>query len=217
MEQMDLAARIDHTLLKPEATERDIVKLCHEAVKHGFASVCVNPTYLGTAARLLHGTNILPTTVVGFPLGGAITEIKLQEILVAKAHGAREVDVVMNIGRAKSADWTTVRRDIEAMVQTAQGCGLKIKVIIEASLLNEREKQKAADIIRESGADYIKTSTGFFGGATVEDIKKLKQWSGPELKVKASGGIKTREFVLELISAGADRIGTSSGVMILGI
>lgn len=217
MKQVDIAARIDHTLLRSDSTEKDIVKLCHEAVKHGFASVCVNPTYLCTAARLLHGTTILPTTVVGFPLGGAITEIKLQEILVAKAHGAREVDVVMNIGRAKSSDWDTVRRDIEAMVQTAQGCGLKIKVIIETSMLNEDEKQKAAEIIRAAGADYIKTSTGFFGGATVEDVRKLKQWGGPELKVKASGGIKTQEFTLELITAGADRIGTSSGVEILGV
>ena len=127
------------------------------------------------------------------------------------------MDVVMNIGRAKSGDWNTVRRDIEAMVQTAQGCGLKIKVIIEASLLNEEEKQKAAEIIRESEADYIKTSSGFFGGATVEDVRKLKQWGGPEVKIKASGGIKTQEFALELIAAGADRIGTSSGIMILGV
>ncbi|KUO64050.1 MAG: 2-deoxyribose-5-phosphate aldolase [Gracilibacter sp. BRH_c7a] len=216
MKQVDIAARIDHTLLKPDSTEKDIVNLCHEAVKYSFASVCINPTYLCTAARLLHGTTIVPTTVVGFPLGAAITEIKLQEILTAKAHGAREVDVVMNIGRAKSGDWNTVKRDIEAMVHTAQGCGLKIKVIIEASLLDEAEKQKATEITRESGADYIKTSTGFFGGATVEDVRKLKQWGGSELKVKASGGIKTQEFALELLAAGADRIGTSSGVMIIG-
>lgn len=217
MKQAEVAAKIDHTLLKPEATEKEIVKLCHEAVKHGFASVCVNPTYLCTVARLLHGTTVVPTTVVGFPLGAAITEIKLQEILTAKAHGAREVDVVINVGRAKSGDWKIVARDIEAMVQTAQGCGLKIKVIIEASLLTDEEKQRVAEIIRESGADYIKTSTGFFGGATVEDVKKLKQWGGAELKVKASGGIKTRELALKMIEAGAERIGTSSGVMILGI
>ena len=212
---MDIAGKIDHTLLKPETTEKDIVKLCHEAVKHSFASVCINPTYLCTAARLLHGTTIVPTTVVGFPLGAAITEIKLQEILAAKAHGAREVDVVMNIGRAKSGDWKTVGRDIEAMVHTAQSCGLKIKVIIETALLNEEEKQKAAEIVRDSGADYIKTSTGFFGGATVEDVKNLKQWVGTGVKVKASGGIKTRESALELIAAGADRIGTSSGIQII--
>ena len=215
MAQGDIATKIDHTLLKPEAEEKDIVKLCHEAVQHGFASVCVNPSYLCTAARLLHETNIVPTTVVGFPLGAAITEIKQQEILTAKAHGAREVDVVINIGRAKSGDWKAVRQDIEAMVQTAQSCGLKVKVIIETALLTEDEKQKAAGIVRESGADFIKTSTGFFGGATVEDVRNLKQWVGTEVKVKASGGIKTRGFALELIEAGADRIGTSSGVQLL--
>lgn len=214
---MDIAGKIDHTLLKSEATEKDIVNLCHEAVSHKFASVCVNPTYLCTAARLLHGTTIVPTTVIGFPLGAALTEIKLQEILAAKAHGAREVDVVMNIGRAKSGDWKTVTSDIEAMVQTAQGCGLKIKVIIETTLLTDKEKEKVTQIIREAGADFIKTSTGLFGGAKVEDVIKLKQWSGPDLKVKASGGINTKEFALELIAAGADRIGTSSGVKLLGV
>lgn len=215
MKQTDIAGKIDHTILKPETAEKDIVKLCHEAVQYGFASVCVNATYLCTAARLLHGTTIVPSTVAGFPLGAGITEIKQQEILAAKAHGAREVDVVMNIGRAKSGDWKAVRQDIEAMVQTAKGCGLKIKVIIETALLTEEEKQKAAEIVRDSAADFIKTSTGFFGGATVEDVRNLKQWVGPEVKVKASGGIKTREFALELIEAGADRIGTSSGVQLL--
>lgn len=212
---MDIAEKIDHTLLKPEATEKDIVKLCHEAVKYGFASVCVNPTYLCTAARLLHGTNVAPSTVVGFPLGASLTEIKIQEILAAKAHGAWEVDVVLDIGRAKSGDWKIVERDIDLMVQTAQSCGLKIKVIIEASLLDLSEKKKAAEIVKESGADYIKTSTGFFGGATVEDVRNLKDWVGPNVKVKASGGIKTKEFALELIEAGAERLGTSSGIVLV--
>ncbi|NLI91638.1 MAG: deoxyribose-phosphate aldolase [Peptococcaceae bacterium] len=212
---MELAGKIDHTLLKPEATEKDIVTLCHEAVKHGFASVCVNPSYLCTAARLLHGTSVAPSTVVGFPLGAAITEIKVQEILAAKAHGAREVDCVMNIGRAKSGDWKAVQRDIEMMVQTAQSCGLKIKIIIETSLLDPEEKKKASEIVKESGADFIKTSTGFFGGATVEDVRNLREWVGPSLKVKASGGIRTKEFALELVKAGADRLGTSSGLALL--
>lgn len=212
---MDLAGKIDHTLLKPEAMEKDIVSLCHEAVKYGFASVCVNPTYLCTASRLLHGTSVAPTTVVGFPLGASLTEIKIQEILAAKAHGAREVDVVMNIGRAKSGDWKIVERDIDLMVQTAQSCGLKVKVIIETSLLSQEEKQKAAEIVKDSGADYIKTSTGFFGGAAVEDVRNLKAWVGPDVKVKASGGIKTKEFALELIEAGADRLGTSSGIALI--
>ncbi|MGI6451635.1 MAG: deoxyribose-phosphate aldolase [Desulfitobacteriia bacterium] len=215
MVAMDIAAKIDHTLLKPDATEKDIVKLCHEAVKYGFASVCVNPIYLCTAARLLHGTNVAPTTVVGFPLGAVLTESKVQEILAAKAHGAREVDLVMNIGRAKSGDWHLVRRDVELSVQTAQSCGLKIKVIIETALLDQEEKQKAAQIVKEAGADFIKTSTGFFGGATVEDVKALKEWVGPTVKVKASGGIRTKEFALELLQAGAERLGSSSGPALL--
>lgn len=212
---LDIASKIDHTLLRPEATEKDIVNLCHEAVKYGFASVCVNPTYLCTAARLLHGTNVAPTTVVGFPLGAALAEIKVQEILAAKAHGAREVDVVMNIGRAKSGDWKAVRRDVEMMVQTAQGCGMKIKIIIEIGLLNEEEKKQSAEIVREAGADYIKTSTGFFGGASVQDVRNLKNWVGAAVKVKASGGIRTKGFALELIEAGAERLGTSSGAALL--
>ncbi|HHV65750.1 MAG TPA: deoxyribose-phosphate aldolase [Peptococcaceae bacterium] len=212
---MDIAGKIDYTLLKPDATEKDIVRLCHEAVKYGFAAVCVNPTYLCTAARLLHGTNVAPTTVVGFPLGAVLTESKVQEILAAKAHGAREVDLVMNIGRAKSGDWHVVRRDVELSVQTAQSCGLKIKVIIETALLNPEEKKKAAQIVKEAGADFIKTSTGFFGGAKVEDVEALKEWVSPTVKVKAAGGIRTKEFALELLQAGAERLGTSSGPALL--
>lgn len=212
---MNIADKIDHTLLKPDATQKDIVILCQEAVRYGFASVCVNPSYLSAAVRLLDGTPVIPSTVIGFPLGAAVTEIKVQEILAAKAHGAGEVDAVINIGRVKSADWEFVNRDIQLMIQTAGGCGLVTKIIIETGLLSELEKQRAAEIVRKSGADYIKTSTGFFGGATVEDVKKLKQWVGPKLKVKASGGIRTREFALELIKAGADRLGTSSGTVLV--
>jgi len=212
---MDIASKIDHTLLKPDATEKDIVRLCHEAAHYGFASVCVNPTYLCTAARLLHGTNVAPSTVIGFPLGAVLTESKIQEILAAKAHGAREVDAVMNVGRAKSGDWNTVERDIELMVQTAQGCGLKIKIIIEAGLLTREEKQKSAEIVKRAGADFIKTSTGFYGGATTEDVQDLALWVGPSVKVKAAGGIRDKEFAIELLKAGAQRIGTSSGLMMV--
>lgn len=208
---MDIAGKIDHTLLKPDATEDDIVNLCREAVRYGFASVCVNPTYLSTAACILDGTPVVPSTVIGFPLGATVTEVKVKEILVAKAHGAGEVDAVINIGRVKSADWEFVEREIQDMIEAARGCGLVTKIIIETGLLNEEEKQRAAEIVRKSGADYIKTSTGFFGGVTVEDVRKLKQWVGSKVKVKASGGIRTREFALELIKAGADRLGTSSG------
>jgi deoxyribose-phosphate aldolase len=212
---LEIAGRIDHTLLKPEATEKDIVNLCHEAVKYGFASVCVNPIYLCTAARLLHGTGVAPTTVVGFPLGAVVTETKVQEILAAKAYGAREVDALINVGRLKSGDWKIVEHDLDLMVRTAQGCGLKIKIIIETSLLNPEEKKKAAELVKQAGADYVKTSTGFFGGVTVQDVKDLKQWVGPQVKIKASGGIRTKEFALELIAAGADRLGTSSGAALI--
>ncbi|UWG99313.1 deoxyribose-phosphate aldolase [Dehalobacter sp. DCM] len=212
---MDIAGRIDHTLLKPDATEKDIVALCHEAVKFGFASVCINPLYICTAARLLHGTSVIPSTVIGFPLGAALTEVKIQEIMAAKAYGAREVDAVMCVGRAKSGDWKAVKRDIEWMVYTAQSAGLKIKIIIETGLLNQSEKQMAAEIVRDADADYIKTSTGFYGGATVDDVRDLKRWVGPSVKVKASGGIKTKEQAMALIEAGADRLGTSSGIAII--
>lgn len=212
---MNLGGKIDHTLLKPDSTEKDIVKLCHEAVKHHFVGVCVNPTYICTAARLLHGTNIIPVTVVGFPLGAVLTETKVQEIIAAKAFGAREVDVVMNIGLAKSQEWDAVSCDINRSVEAAHACGLGIKIIIETSLLNQDEKKRAAEIVRDSGAEFIKTSTGFFGGATVDDVKTLREWVGPLVKIKASGGIKTREAALELLEAGADRLGTSSGLAII--
>jgi deoxyribose-phosphate aldolase len=212
---LEIASKIDHTLLKPEATEKDIVNLCHEAVKYGFASVCVNPIYVSTAARLLYGTIVAPTTVIGFPLWGVLTETKVQEILAAKAHGAREVDSLINIGKVKSGAWNVVGRDIETMVATAHNCGLKIKIIIETGLLDWEEIKKVTALINKAGADYIKTSSGYFGGATVKVIKKLKEWAAPEVKIKASGGIRNRKTALELIRAGADRIGTSSGIALL--
>ena len=213
---MNLAAMIDHTLLKPEATEKDIVNLCHEAKQHKFATVCINPAYICTAAKLLHGSGVGVATVIGFPLGATMTEIKVQEIFAAKAHGAREGDIVMNIGWAKSGNWEAVAKDIERAVEAAHCCGVTVKVIIETSLLTEEEKQKAAEIVKNSGADFIKTSTGFAGGgATVEDVRNLKAWVGPSVKVKASGGIRSREVALQMVEAGADRLGTSSGVQLI--
>lgn len=207
---------IDHTILKADATEKDIVNLCHEAKQHKFATVCINPAYICTAAKLLHGSGVGVATVIGFPLGATMTEVKVQEIFAAKAHGAREVDVVMNIGLAKSGNWDAVEKDILRTVEAAHCCGVIIKVIIETSLLTEDEKRKAAEIVKNAEADYIKTSTGFAGGgATVEDVRNLKAWVGESVKVKASGGIRTREFALELIEAGADRLGTSSGVQLI--
>lgn len=213
---MNLAGMIDHTLLKPDATEKDIVQLCHEAKKYQFATVCVNGSYARTAAKLLHGTGVGVAVVVGFPLGATLTEIKVQEVFAAKAHGAREIDMVMNIGWAKSGDWEAVERDIFRVVEAAHCCGVTVKVIIETCLLNEEEKQKAAEVVKRSGAEFIKTSTGFSsGGATVEDVRNLKAWVGDGVKVKASGGIRTREFALQLIEAGAERIGASASLKII--
>ncbi|TGE40226.1 deoxyribose-phosphate aldolase [Desulfosporosinus fructosivorans] len=208
---MNLAGMTDHTLLKPQATEKDIVTLCHEAQQHKFATVCVNPTYVQTAAKLLHGTGIGVAAVVGFPLGATFTEAKVQEVFMVKAHGGKEVDMVMNIGWAKSGHWEAVEQDIVRVVETAHGCGLLIKVIIETCLLTEDEKKTVAEIVKRAGADYIKTSTGFAGGgASVEDVRNLKAWVGEGVKVKASGGIRTRECAIELVQAGAERLGTSA-------
>ena len=208
---MNIAGLTDHTLLKPQATEKDIVALCHEAQQHKFATVCVNPTYVQTAAKVLHGTGIGVAAVVGFPLGATFTESKVQEVFMIKAHGGKEVDMVINIGWAKSGNWEAVEQDIVRVVEAAHGCGLLSKVIIETCLLTDDEKMKVAEIVKRAGADYIKTSTGFAGGgATVEDVRNLKAWVGESVKVKASGGIRTREFALELIEAGAERLGTSA-------
>ena len=208
---MNLAGMTDHTLLKPQATEKDIVALCHQAQEHKFATVCVNPTYVQTAAKILHGTGIGVAAVVGFPLGATFTEAKVMEVFMVKAHGGKEVDMVINIGWAKSGEWDAVERDIVRVVEAAHGCGLIIKVIIETCLLTEPEKKTVAEIVKHSGADYIKTSTGFAGGgATVEDVRNLKAWVGEKVKVKASGGVRTREFALELVEAGAERLGTSA-------
>ncbi|WP_199241741.1 deoxyribose-phosphate aldolase [Desulfosporosinus sp. Sb-LF] len=208
---INLAGMTDHTLLKPQATEKDIVALCHEAQQHRFATVCVNPTYVQMAAKLLHGTGIGISAVVGFPLGATFTEVKVQEVFMVKAHGGKEVDMVMNVGWAKSGNWEAVERDIFRVVEAAHWVGLLIKVIIETCLLTEDEKKMAAEIVKRSGADYIKTSTGFAGGgATVQDVRNLKAWVGDDVKVKASGGVRTKEFALELVEAGAERLGTSA-------
>lgn len=213
---MNLAGMIDHTMLKPDATEKDIVQLCHEAKQHQFATVCVNGSYARTAAKLLHGTGVGVAVVVGFPLGATLTEIKVQEVFAAKAHGAREIDMVMNIGWAKSGDWEAVEKDIIRVVEAAHCCGVTVKVIIETCLLTEAEKQKAAEIVKRSGAEFIKTSTGFSsGGTTVEDVRNLKAWVGEGVKVKASGGIRSREFALQLVEAGAERIGASASIKII--
>lgn len=210
-DKMNLAGMIDYTLLKPQAAVKDIVTLCHEAQQNKFATVCVNPAFVQTAAKILRGTGIGVTAVVGFPLGATFTEVKVQEVFMVKAHGGKEVDMVMNIGWAKSGNWEAVERDIVRVVEAAHSCGLICKVIIETCLLSEDEKKTAAEIVKRSGADYIKTSTGFAGGgAAVEDVRNLKEWVGEGVRVKASGGVRTKEFALELIQAGAERLGTSA-------
>ncbi|MDR3288984.1 MAG: deoxyribose-phosphate aldolase [Peptococcaceae bacterium] len=214
---MTIAKMIDHTLLKPEASEKDIVRLCHEAKQYQFASVCVPPVYVYMAAKMLYGTGVKVGTVIGFPLGANDTEIKVYEVYLAKAHGANEVDMVMNIGWAKSGRWDAVTRDVGRVAEAAHGSGLLLKVIVETALLTEEEKKKAAALVVESGAEYIKTSTGFAkGGATVEDVRNFKLWVGDKIKIKASGGIRTRELALALIDAGAERLGTSAGIQLLG-
>jgi deoxyribose-phosphate aldolase len=206
---------IDHTLLKADATKEAIVKLVEEAKEYLFASVCVNPTWVRTAAEMLTDTpEVKVCTVIGFPLGAATPETKAFETKNAIENGANEIDMVINVGALKDKQDDLVERDIRAVVEAAKGQAL-VKVIIETCLLTKEEKIKACEISVKAGADYVKTSTGFStGGATVEDIRLMRQTVGPEIGVKASGGVRSREDALAMIEAGATRIGASSGVSI---
>jgi len=206
---------IDHTLLKPEATKDQIVKLCEEAVEFGFASVCINPTYVSLAADLLRNTPVKVCTVVGFPLGASTPLVKAVEARDAIAAGAREIDMVINIGALKSGDDDLVGRDIRAVVEAARGRAL-VKVILETALLTDDQKVKACLIAKAEGADFVKTSTGFGpGGATVEDVRLMRKVVGKEMGVKASGGIRNLESARKMIEAGASRIGASASVAIV--
>lgn len=210
----NIARYIDHTLLKPDATRREIQTLCEEAKAHQFASVCVNPAWVSFAAQLLHHSNVGVCTVVGFPLGASTPETKAFETKNAIENGAQEVDMVLNIGAFKSGDNNLVRSDIEAVVAAANNA--TIKVIIETCLLTDEEKVKACQLAQEAGADFVKTSTGFSkGGATVEDVTLMKRAVGGQLGIKASGGIRSWEDANKMIEAGATRLGTSSGVKII--
>lgn len=204
---------IDHTLLKPEASESDIRKLCREAKKYNFATVFVNPSYIPLVRRLLNNSNTKVGVAIGFPLGATTTNTKVLETVEAINNGADEVDMVMNIGALKSKKYDLVERDIESVVIAARP--IPVKVIIETGLLTREEKVKACQIATKAGAKFVKTSTGFVSGATVEDVKLLKKCVGKRVKVKASGGIRDYETVRALIKAGASRIGTSSGVKIM--
>jgi len=210
-----LASYIDHTILKPDATEEQVRKLCAEALKYHFASVCVNPTNVPLCAELLKGSDVMVCCVVGFPLGAAVPEVKAYETERAVELGAQEVDMVINIGRAKDHQWDAVKKDIAAVVEAAKGRA-HVKVIIEACLLTDEEKARACEMAKEAGADFVKTSTGFStGGATPEDVALMRKTVGPDMGVKAAGGIRDYEAAMKVINAGADRIGTSNGIAIV--
>ncbi len=213
----DLAKLIDHTLLKPEATQADIEKLCAEAREHGFFSVCVNPTYVKQAKALLRGTAVKVCAVVGFPLGAQSPEIKALEARKAIREGAGEIDMVINIGALKGKDEALVLRDIRAVVEACKDGRALSKVIFENALLTDDEKVKACDLCMKAGADYVKTSTGFAsGGATAEDVALMaKTVASKKLGVKAAGGIRTYDDAMRMIRAGATRIGASASVKIL--
>ncbi len=212
----DLARYIDHTLLKPEASAADIDKLCAEAVEYGFAAVCVNPSWVRRAARNVQGSTVRVASVVGFPLGATTPEIKAMEARRAIRDGAREIDMVINIGALKSGDHEAVRRDIDRVSDACREAGARNKVIIEAALLTDEEKVIASHLAKLARADYVKTSTGFGpGGATVHDVLLMRETVGPEMGIKAAGGIRSAEDVKEMIAAGATRIGASAGVAIV--
>lgn len=206
---------IDHTLLKADATKEQIITLAEEAKEYSFASVCVNPTWVKTAAEVLRDTpDVKVCTVIGFPLGATTPETKAFETKNAIENGATEVDMVINIGALKGKQDDLVERDVRAVVEAANGKALT-KVIIETCLLTEEEKVRACELAVKAGADYVKTSTGFStGGATVEDIRLMRKTVGPDIGVKASGGVRSREDAMAMVEAGATRIGASSGVSI---
>ncbi|MCM3572188.1 MULTISPECIES: deoxyribose-phosphate aldolase [Mesobacillus] len=212
----DLARMIDHTLLKANATEAEIVKLAEEAKEYKFASVCVNPTWVQKAAEILKDAEeVKVCTVIGFPLGATTSETKAFETKNAIENGATEVDMVINIGALKDKQYDLVEKDIKAVVDAAKGKALT-KVIIETCLLNDEEKEIACKLSVKAGADFVKTSTGFStGGATVEDIALMRKTVGPDVGVKASGGVRSLEDAQNMIEAGATRIGASSGVAIV--
>ena len=215
MKKQDLAKYIDHTLLRPDATEAQIEKLCAEAVEYGFASVCVNPCRIALAAKLLAGTDVAPCCVIGFPLGACTTAAKAFEAADAAKNGAKEIDMVINIGDAKDGRWELVEADIAGVVRAIDGRAL-LKVIIETCLLTDEEKVEACRASVRAGADFVKTSTGFSkAGATAHDVALMRRTVGPDMGVKAAGGIRTYTDAIAMIEAGATRIGASAGIAIL--
>jgi len=213
---MNIASYIDHTLLKPEATSAQIKKLCQEALQYRFASVCVNPVHVKQAAGLLRGSEVKVCATIGFPLGATLPQVKAFETEQAIAAGATEVDMVINIGALKEGNLELVEQDIAAVVAVAHQRHAHCKVIIEAALLTDAEKVTACRLAQSAGADFVKTSTGFsIGGATPADVALMRQTVGPDLGVKAAGGVKTYADAAKMIAAGATRLGASAGISIV--
>jgi len=211
-----LGHMIDHTLLKPDATQDQIAQLCFEARKYSFASVCVNPSYVRLCAELLKGSPVVVCTVVGFPLGATPTEVKVYEAQQAIREGAAEIDMVINVGAVKSRDYELAERDIASVARACRAGNALLKVIIEAALLTDEEKVVACQLAKVAGADYVKTSTGFGpGGATAADVALMRRVVGPTIGVKAAGGIKTLADAQQMIAAGASRLGASASVKIM--
>ena len=212
---MNIAKLIDHTILKANTTKEDVMKVIEEAKEYKFASVCINPTWVKLAAEELAGHDVYVCTVIGFPLGASTTETKAFETKDAIAKGATEVDMVINVGALKDGDNELVEKDIYEVVQAAKGKAL-VKVIIETCLLTDEEKVRACELSVKAGADFVKTSTGFStGGATAEDIALMRKTVGPNVGVKASGGVRTREDADKMVAAGASRVGASASVAIV--
>ena len=211
-----VAGMIDHTLLKPDATKREIETLCREAKEFGFASVCVNPTWVATCARLVRGSSVAVCSVVGFPLGATMADTKQYETRRAIFDGAREIDMVINVGALKSGDLHLVESDIRAVTSACRETNVLSKVIIETALLSDEEKVTACTLAKAAAADFVKTSTGFGpGGATAEDVALMRRIVGEDMGIKASGGVRTLEGVRAMVAAGATRIGASAGVRIV--
>lgn len=211
-----VARMIDHTILKPDATPDQIAQLCYEARRYEFASVCVNPSHVKMCTELLRGSPVKVCTVIGFPLGATSPEVKVFETETALRDGATEIDMVINIGALKAKDYDLVAKDINGVVRMAHAAGALVKVIIETALLTDVEKEVASLLAKEAGADYVKTSTGFSGGgATAEDIALMRRAVGPEMGIKASGGVKDYDDAKRMVVAGATRIGASAGVKIV--
>ncbi|HXB74988.1 MAG TPA: deoxyribose-phosphate aldolase [Candidatus Acidoferrales bacterium] len=211
-----IAALIDHTILKPEATRVDVVKVCREAREYRFASVCVNPYWVPLVARELAGTGVKVCTVVGFPLGATTTDAKVAETTGALRNGAQEIDMVINVGALRSGEFDTVRNDIEQVARVAHQAGAIVKVILETALLDDSQKTMASKLAKAVGADFVKTSTGFSSaGATAHDVALMRAVVGPQMGVKASGGIRTLQDVQTMTAAGATRIGASASVKIV--